>query len=94
MVFQEITINVEEGQPESRKHPERSKSQDTIVADLPNVLRKSSTASGIELRPMVHAGSNTQNVSQVTNDVVATSGDVSNIPSFVDVLFAECVESR
>ena len=93
MVFQEVTINVEEGRSETFEG--RSESQDTIVAEPPNLLRKTSTTSGgIELRTMGHMGTNVQAGSRVTNNVATQNGDINNIPSFVDVLFAECVETR
>ncbi|CAM1509228.1 Fc.00g029670.m01.CDS01 [Cosmosporella sp. VM-42] len=94
MVFQEITINVEEGQ-QSEALKGRSESQDTIIAEPPHVLRKASTSSrGIELQTMGHMGHNVHAGPQVINNVETQNGDISNIPSFVDVLFAECVETR
>ena len=92
MVFQEITVDVEEGQSPTRKYPR--KSQETIVGDSHNILRKGSTASGIELRPIGLIRSSGLIGSQGSNNAEATAGDANSIPSFVDVLFAECVESR
>lgn len=93
MVFQEITINVEQGQSPTRKYPGR-RSQETVVGDTLSMQRKPSTASGIELRPLSLARSNVMVGSNGSNNTEATAGDASSVASFVDVLFAECVESR
>lgn len=80
MVFQEITIDVE-GKEAGRVQSKGSESSDTMT------IEKTSPAAGIELQSMGHIGTNVQ------AQVGARNGP-AHFASFVDVLFAETVESR
>ncbi|KAK7428768.1 hypothetical protein QQZ08_004693 [Neonectria magnoliae] len=87
MVIQEIKIDVEEvelAQGRLGTQLESTKSQDTTVAEPPNAMR--SRPADVEMQRMGHMGTNVQAGQQ--------SGDMSQVESFVDVLFAECVEGR
>ncbi|KAF7547297.1 hypothetical protein G7046_g9049 [Stylonectria norvegica] len=94
MVFQEISVDVEDDQD----GPGRLGSQDTAIADTRSISRKppsaSGAASGIEMHSMGHVGSNVQVGSRAANRVETHAGEPHPMPSFVDVLFSECVESR
>ncbi|KAJ4200351.1 hypothetical protein NW767_007414 [Fusarium falciforme] len=85
MVFQEITIDVEEGKEAGRTQGKGSESSDAITIEKTNST--TSPAVGIELQSMGHIGTNVQ------ADVGARNGS-AHFASFVDVLFAETVESR
>lgn len=85
MVFQEITIDVEEGKEAGRIQSKGSESSDTITMEKTNSA--TSPAAGIELQSMGHIGTNVQ------ADVGSRNGP-AHFASFVDVLFAETVESR
>ncbi|KAM5354725.1 hypothetical protein ACJ41O_001372 [Fusarium nematophilum] len=93
MVFQEIIIDVEEGNPRRETDP-GSDVSDTVTIEPAN--SKTSPAAGIELqsmghiRPNVHAGSK----GQLSIDIAARKGSGGPVSSFVDILFAETVGSR
>lgn len=93
MVFQEITIDVEEGNPRGETDP-RSDGSDTVT--IVPTSSKTSPAAGIELQSMGHIGPNMHAGSkvQLSIDIAARKGSVGPASSFVDILFAETVESR
>ncbi|KAH7141767.1 hypothetical protein EDB81DRAFT_797583 [Dactylonectria macrodidyma] len=84
MVFQEITIDVEEGKARGGAGP-RSDGSGTVMIEPIN--SKPSLAAGIELQSMGHIGNN------VSVDTAARKGFLGPASSFVDILFAETVES-
>ncbi|KAM5357827.1 hypothetical protein ACJZ2D_015870 [Fusarium nematophilum] len=92
MVFQEITIDVEEGKESAGPQHNGSEASDTIMIEKTN--SKTSPAAGIELQAMGHVGTNVQAGPQVSNGVEVRRGVLGHAASFVDVLFAETVESR
>ncbi|KAF4465285.1 Signaling ykoW [Fusarium albosuccineum] len=91
MVFQEITIDVEEGNQTTVAQND-TESSDTVTMEKTN--SKPSPATGIELQSVGHVGTNVQAGPHVSNGVEARKGVPSHVASFVDVLFAETVESR
>ncbi|KAM6513143.1 hypothetical protein FALCPG4_015611 [Fusarium falciforme] len=93
MVFQEITVDVEEGNPRGETDP-RSDGSDTVTIEPTS--SKTSPAAGIELQSMGHIGPNVHAGSkvQLSIDIAARKGSVGPASSFVDILFAETVESR
>ncbi|KAM6508311.1 hypothetical protein FALCPG4_018184 [Fusarium falciforme] len=93
MVFQEITVDVEEGNPRGETDP-RSDGSDTVT--IVPTSSKTSPAAGIELQSMGHIGPNVYAGSkvQLSIDIAARKGSVGPASSFVDILFAETVESR
>ncbi|KAJ4178763.1 hypothetical protein NW755_012986 [Fusarium falciforme] len=93
MVFQEITVDVEEGNPRGETDP-RSDGSDTVT--IGPTSSKTSPAAGIELQSMGHIGPNVHAGSkvQLSIDIAARKGSVGPASSFVDILFAETVESR
>jgi hypothetical protein len=92
MVFQEITIDVEEGKETVRAQRNGTVTSDTIALEKTN--SKSWPGVGIELQTMGHFGTNVQVGAQVSKDIEARRGASSHVASFVDVLFSETVESR
>ncbi|KAH8647521.1 hypothetical protein BGZ61DRAFT_549364 [Ilyonectria robusta] len=92
MVFQEITIDVEEGKARGEAGP-GSDGSGTVMIEPTN--SKPSLAAGIELQSMGHIGNNVHAGSQalVSIDIAARKGSVGPASSFVDILFAETVES-
>ncbi|KAF9772775.1 hypothetical protein IL306_009493 [Fusarium sp. DS 682] len=92
MVFQEITIDVEEGKETVRAQNNGTETSNTIVLEKTN--SKSWPGAGIELQTMGHFGTNVQAGVQVSKDIEARRGASSHVASFVDVLFSETVESR
>ncbi|KAF7546730.1 hypothetical protein G7Z17_g8217 [Cylindrodendrum hubeiense] len=93
MVFQEIKIDIEEAAKASTgTNLVSTRSQDTIVVDHPN--SKMSRNGDIELRPMGHVGTNVQAGQRGSIVGGLYNGDVSQVVTFVDDLFAECVEGR
>jgi hypothetical protein len=92
MVFQEITIDVEEGKETVRAQNNSTETSNTIVLEKTN--SKSWPGAGIELQTMGHFGTNVQAGAQVSKDIEARRGASSHVASFVDVLFSETVESR
>ncbi|KAF4982542.1 hypothetical protein FZEAL_1852 [Fusarium zealandicum] len=92
MVFQEITVDVEEGKEVQGTKSNGSDKTEATVVEKTN--SKSSPTAGIELQSIGHVGTNVQVGSQVCNDIKARRGIPSYATSFVDILFAETVESR
>jgi hypothetical protein len=92
MVFQEITIDVEEGKETVRAQNNGIETSNTIVLEKSN--SKSSSGAGIELQSIGHVGANVQAGAQVSKGIEARRGASSRVASFVDVLFSETVESR
>ncbi|KAJ4016125.1 hypothetical protein NW761_015108 [Fusarium oxysporum] len=92
MVFQEISIDVEEGKARGEAGPESDGSGAVMIEPTKS---KPSLAAGIELQLMGHVGSNVHAGSQalVSIDIAARKGFVGPASSFVDILFAETVES-
>ncbi|KAH6883583.1 hypothetical protein B0T10DRAFT_139565 [Thelonectria olida] len=93
MVFQEITIDVEEAKARGAAGP-GSDGTDTVTIEPTN--SKTSPAAGIELQSMGHIETNVPAGSQVqvSIDIAARKGSVGPASSFVDILFSETVESR
>jgi hypothetical protein len=92
MVFQEITIYVEEGKETVRAPNNGIKTSNTIVLEKSN--SKSSPRAGIELQSIGHVGANVQAEAQASKGIESCRGASSRVASFVDVLFSETVESR
>jgi hypothetical protein len=92
MVFQEITIDVEEGKETVRAQNNGTETSNMVVLEKAN--SKSSPGAGIELQAMGHVGTNVQAGAQVSKGIEARRGASSRIASFVDALFSETVESR
>ncbi|KAK2468714.1 hypothetical protein H9L39_19641 [Fusarium oxysporum f. sp. albedinis] len=92
MVFQEITIDVEEGKETVRAPNNGIKTSNTIVLEKSN--SKSSPRAGIELQSIGYVGANVQAKAQASKGIEARRGVSSRVASFVDVLFSETVESR
>lgn len=92
MVFQEITIDVEEGKETVRAQNNGTETSNTIVLEKTN--SKSWPRAGIELQTMGHFGTNVQAGARVSKDIEAHRGTSSHVASFIDVLFSETVESR
>ncbi|RKK81531.1 hypothetical protein BFJ68_g15984 [Fusarium oxysporum] len=90
MVYQEITIDIEENIATGAQD-NGSKTSHTIVIENPN--SKTSAAAGIELQTMGHIGINLQPGSQESNNIEGKKGVQSHAASFVDILFAETVYS-
>lgn len=94
LVFQEVTVNIEKGDLGSGEYQYRGtiESQDAIVAEGTNGLQKRTSVSGIELQPMGGVATNVHVGPQISNSVEVHSGDMSNVLTFVDILFAESVK--
>ncbi|KAK7403588.1 hypothetical protein QQX98_010640 [Neonectria punicea] len=95
MVIQEIKIDIEEAELAQGRLGTQlasTKSQDTTVAEPLNTKR--SRPADIEMQRMGHMGTNVQAGQQECINGGLQSGAVSQVESFVDVLFAECVEAR
>ncbi|KAH6873892.1 hypothetical protein B0T10DRAFT_588379 [Thelonectria olida] len=90
MVSQEITIKVEGGHTDTEACQQQTEVQSNGVADAASTA---SPASGIQMRPMGHVGTNVQAGSRISH-IETEHCDMSNILSFVDVFFAECAKSR
>lgn len=91
MVFQEIKIDVEEDSKTSTgAHLMSTKSHNTIVVE-PASSRMSSMGAGIEMQPIGHLRTNVH-VGKTGRG--KAPGDLSQVVSFVDVLFSECMEGR
>ncbi|KAH7142184.1 hypothetical protein EDB81DRAFT_899787 [Dactylonectria macrodidyma] len=84
MVSQEITIKVERGNSYTGAYHQPTEIQNAGVIDT------ASTASGIQLKPMGHVGTNVQAGSWDETD----DYKMGNILSFVDIFFGECISSR
>ncbi|KAJ4022818.1 hypothetical protein NW761_014371 [Fusarium oxysporum] len=76
MVFQEITIDVEEGKEAARAHNNGTKTSNTIVLEKTN--SKSWPGVGIELQTMGHFGTNVQAGARVSKDIEAHRGTSSH----------------
>lgn len=93
MVFQEIKIDIEETvKGGTGANLVSTRSQDTISVDHPN--SKISRTADIEMRPMGHVGTNVEAGGGRSVVRGLHGGDVNQGATFVDVLFAECVEGR
>lgn len=93
MVFQEIKIDIEETVKGSTgANLVSTRSQDTIAVDHSN--SKISRTADIEMRPMGHVGTNVEAGGRRSVVRGLHGGDVNQVATFVDVLFAECVEGR
>lgn len=93
MVFQEIKIDIEETVKGSTgTNLVSTRSQDTISVDHPN--SKMSRTADIEMRPMGHVGTNVEAGGGRSVVPGLHGGDMNQLATFVDVLFAECVEGR
>ncbi|KAM5529396.1 Glycerol-3-phosphate dehydrogenase, mitochondrial 1 [Fusarium oxysporum f. sp. phaseoli] len=84
MVFQEITIDVEEGKETSRAQNNGTETSNTIVPEKTN--SKSWPGAGIELQTMGHFGTNVQAGAQVSKDIVARRGASSHVTSFTGLV--------
>lgn len=91
MVFQEITVDVQEGGETTARKPSHGSEADTITIE--RTISKPSAAAGIELQSMGHFGANDIGT-QLSNDIEAGKGGHSYVTCFVDILFAKTVESR
>ncbi|RKK84930.1 hypothetical protein BFJ71_g14327 [Fusarium oxysporum] len=79
MVFQEITIDVEEGKEAARAHYNGTETSNTIVLEKTN--SKSWPGVGIELQTMGHFGTNVQAGARVSKDIEAHRGTSSHVAS-------------
>ncbi|PNP60974.1 hypothetical protein FNYG_14299 [Fusarium nygamai] len=79
MVFQEITIDVEEGKETVRAQNNGAETSNTIVLEKTN--SKSWPGAGIELQTMGHFGTNVQAGAQVSKDIEARRGASSHVAS-------------
>lgn len=91
MVFQEITVDVQEGNETASRKPSNSSDADTLTIE--KTISKHLPPAGIELQSMGHFGTNDVGT-QLSNDIEAGRGGHSYVTCFVDVLFAKTVESR
>ncbi|KAF5714433.1 signaling ykoW [Fusarium mundagurra] len=91
MVFQEISMDVQEGNETVGRKPSNGSEADTITIE--KTRSKQLPAAGIELQSMSHFGSNDIGT-QLSNDIEAGKGGHSHVTCFVDVLFAKTVGSR
>lgn len=91
MVFQEITVDVQEGNETSSRKPSNGSDSDTLVIE--KTISRHLPPVGIELQSMGHFGTNDVGT-QLSNDIGAGNGGHSYVTCFVDVLFAKTVESR
>ncbi|KAL5603923.1 hypothetical protein FOVSG1_006673 [Fusarium oxysporum f. sp. vasinfectum] len=79
MVFQEVTIDVEEGQETVRAQNNGTETSNTIVLEKTNL--KSLPGAGIELQTMCHFGTNVQAGAQVSKGIEARRGASSHVAS-------------
>ncbi|KAM0352849.1 hypothetical protein ACHAPU_001731 [Fusarium lateritium] len=91
MVFQEITVDVQEGNDPTTRRPSNVSNVDTLTIE--RIASKPQPAASIELQSMGHFGTNDIGT-QLSNDIEAGKGGHSHIACYVDVLFAKTVESR
>ncbi|KAF5657362.1 signaling ykoW [Fusarium heterosporum] len=91
MVFQEITVDVQEGNDIATRKPSTVSSVD--ASTIEKIAPKSQPAASIELQSMGHFGTNDIGT-QLSNDIEAGKGGHSHVACYVDVLFAKTVESR
>lgn len=91
MMFQDITVDVEERKPRAEQGP-GSEDSDTLTIAPTN--SKTSPVAGIELQSMGHFGTNLQADLRVSNDIGTRKSSVNHTLPFVDILFVETIESR
>ncbi|UZP39844.1 hypothetical protein NXS19_007660 [Fusarium pseudograminearum] len=91
MVFQEITVDVQESNEPPGRKP--SNSSDAATLTIEKTITRPMPLAGIELQSMGHFGANDVGT-QLSNDIGAGKGGHSYVTCFVDVLFAKTVESR
>ncbi|KAJ3455612.1 hypothetical protein MRS44_017094 [Fusarium solani] len=91
MMFQDITVHVEERKPRAEQGP-GSEDSDTLTIAPTN--SKTSPVAGIELQSMGHFGTNLQADLRVSNDIGVRKSSVNHTLPFVDILFVETIESR
>ncbi|CEI62944.1 unnamed protein product [Fusarium venenatum] len=91
MVFQEITVDVQEGNEPPGRKP--SSGSDAATLAIEKTITRPLPSAGIELQSMSHFGANDVGT-QFSNDIEAGKGGHSYVTCFVDVLFAKTVESR
>ncbi|KAF4445977.1 Signaling protein ykoW [Fusarium austroafricanum] len=88
MVFQEITVDVQEGGEATARKPSHCSDTETITIE--RTISKPLPAAGIELQSMGHFGANDIGT-QLSNDIEAGKRGHSYVTCFVDVLFAKTV---
>ncbi|KAF4335044.1 glycerol-3-phosphate dehydrogenase [Fusarium beomiforme] len=86
MVFQEITVDVQEGGETAARKPSNGSEAETITIE--RTISKPSASAGIELQSMGHFGANDIGT-QLSNDIEAGKGGPNYVTCFVDVLFAK-----
>ncbi|KAI6776948.1 hypothetical protein HG530_000893 [Fusarium avenaceum] len=91
MVFQEITVDVQEGTGTAERKPSNGSDTNTLIAE--KTVSKPQPTANIEMQSMGHFGTNDVGT-QLSNDIEAGKGGHSQVTCFVDVLFAKTVESR
>jgi hypothetical protein len=91
MVFQEITVDVQEGSELPGRKPSNGSDAGTLTIE--KTITRPLRLAGIELQSMGHFGANDVGT-QLSNDIEAGKGGHSYVTCFVDVLFAKTVESR
>ncbi|CAF3514522.1 unnamed protein product [Fusarium graminearum] len=91
MVFQEITVDVQESNEPPGRKP--SNGSDAATLTIEKTITRPMPLAGIELQSMGHFGANDVGT-QLSNDIGAGKGGHSYVTCFVDVLFAKTVESR
>ncbi|KAM0444237.1 hypothetical protein ACHAQK_002995 [Fusarium lateritium] len=91
MVFQEITVDVQEGTGTTERKPNNGSEVDPLTVE--KTVSRPQPAANIEMQSMGYFGTNDIGT-QLSNDIEAGKGGHSQITCFVDVLFAKTVESR
>ncbi|RGP60480.1 signaling protein ykow [Fusarium sporotrichioides] len=91
MVFQEITVDVQEGSELPGRKPSNGSDAGTLTIE--KTITRPLRLAGIELQSMGHFGANDVGT-QLSNDIEAGKGGHNYVTCFVDVLFAKTVESR
>ncbi|KAF4988378.1 hypothetical protein FGRMN_9797 [Fusarium graminum] len=91
MVFQEITVDVQEGNDIAARKPSIVSSVD--ASKIEKIAPKPQPAASIELHSLGHFGTNDIGT-QLSNDIEAGKGGHNHVACYVDVLFAKTVESR
>ena len=91
MVFEEITVDIEEGKLRKGHNPGSGGPEQFAIGPTNS---KSSLAAGIEFRSMGHFGTNVQAGSQMFSDIGTRKSSANLASSFVDILFTETVERR
>ncbi|KAI5457240.1 hypothetical protein BGZ63DRAFT_427961 [Mariannaea sp. PMI_226] len=95
MVFQEIKIDIEDDSRKSNgAHLTKNESLEAVAVESAG-SNMSNMGAGIEMQSIRHLGTNVQvGPTESSHGEGALPGDVSQVVSFVDVLFSECMESR